>query len=105
VPQPGRGQVEATPSVGKGADNHRPAPDFLQDALQRIVRPDLDPVAVRESVEGQGFADAVRDQLRRPGHLLAAQLGDHGFGLLLGRRAALLGMDGLQDVGNLADLG
>jgi len=62
VPQPGRGQVEATPAVWKGADNLRPAPDFLHDALQRIVRPDLDPVAVRERVESQRLADAVCDQ-------------------------------------------
>ena len=93
VPQISRGEVETTLSVGKDADNLHPAPDFLHDAQDRIVRPDTDLLAVREITEGPRLADVIYNQFRRPSDLLAMQLGDNGVGLLLGRRATFLGMD------------
>ena len=105
MPQPGRGQVEGGLAVGEGPHDAGTAPDFSHDALKRVVGLQLDPVLIGESVEAEGLRDVGLDQLGRPGELLGFERGNHLGSLPRCRRAALLGMDGFQHMGDLTDLG
>jgi len=82
VPQPGRGQVDAALTVRERANHPGATADLLHDPFQRVVGPDLGPVDIREGVVGQRLTDVLRDQLRRPGQLLTAQLRFDSIGLL-----------------------
>jgi len=75
--------------------------DFPHDPIQRVVRSELDPMAVREPVTGQGLLAAFLKQFRLCHKSHGAQIGDDG-GHLLGRRLAIfLGLDRLQRLGRV----
>ena len=63
------------------------------------------PVDVGKGVVGQRLVDAALDQIGRGVHPVGPQTFDDRAGLAIGRIAVLLGMDGLEHVAHLADLG
>lgn len=96
VTQPGGGQVQAGFAVRERAHHTGAAAYLAHDPLQRVVRAQLDPMAVWEPVVGQRFVAAVFQQFRRLRQLHSAQVSDHGFHLLSRRLAIFLGVDGFQ---------
>jgi len=86
-------------TIREGTNYAGSSPDLPHNPLQRIVGLQLDPVLVREGVEAEGLRNMCLDQLGRLGEPHRLQLGNDVLGLLGGRLAALLGMDGLQHVG------
>lgn len=102
---PGCYQVQAGRRVGKRADHAGSPPDLAHDPFQRVVCPQLHPMAVRESVVGQGFPDMGVDEVRRAHKTLAAEFIDDGPGFRFGGGPVLLGVDRLQHMADLAHLG
>jgi hypothetical protein len=66
-------------------DDPSSPPDLLHDPLQRIVGPDLAPVAVRKAVIGQRLADALFNEIGRSCQALRPQVCDNCFSLFLCR--------------------
>jgi hypothetical protein len=62
VPEPGGGKIQAGLTIGERTDHPGSSADLAHDALERIVGADLDPVAVREGVVGQGLRDVRVDE-------------------------------------------
>lgn len=56
VPQPGGRRVEGGFSIGECADHFGAAPDLLQDAFQRVIRPDAPPMFGWKAVVGRGVS-------------------------------------------------
>src|SRR3984893_13191954 len=74
-------------------------------SVRRVVGSDLLPVDVRKAIIGQGLVDGLLDEVGCLGHLAGPQIVDDCLGLLVGGLAALLGMNGLEHVADLADPG
>ena len=81
------------------------APIPLRQDFKRVVGADLLPVDVGKGVVGQRFGHAALDQIGRRVHPGGAQVVDDRSRLSVGRVSALLGMDGLEHMAHLADLG
>jgi len=62
-------------------------------------------VNVREAVVGQGLVDGLLDEVGGLAHLACPQVVDDRLCLVVGCLAALLGMNGLEHVADLADPG
>lgn len=105
VPQPGRRQIETGLTVGEGADDTGSSPDLVHDALERIVRSNLPPIDGRKGIAGERLVNRLLDEISCFGHTACPQIRDDGPGFLVGRGAALLGMNGLEHVAHLADPG
>jgi hypothetical protein len=74
--------------------------------LVNLIRgADLLPMNVGKRVVGQGLGHAPLDQIGRRVHLGGAQVVDDRSRLPIGRVPALLGMDSLEHMAHLADLG
>lgn len=75
VLQPRRHQHEGRVAVREGPDDPRPPPDFADDALDPVVRPNPAPVLGREFRVGQRFGEPVAHRPRgRPAELLHAEI-------------------------------
>lgn len=73
VTQAGGGQVQAALPVRKGSNDTGATPDFFHDAFERVVGPDLQPVAVGEAVVAQRLFDMRFDEISGFTKLLATQ--------------------------------
>src|SRR6516165_3804513 len=104
VTQPRRGQIETRLAVGECAHHAGSSPDLLHDALEWIVGPDLLPMNIRKSVVTQRLLHAAFDEIGGCGHPRGAQIRDDRAGLVVGSLTALLGMDGLEHMADLANL-
>ena len=63
VAEAGRDQHEGGMAIGKGPHDARPAPDFPDNPLQRIVRVHLPPVLARKGKVAEGLVSHRLDEL------------------------------------------
>ena len=61
----GRPQVETGLSIREGANDTGAPTDLSHNTFQRVIGPQLDPVAIGESIIGQGFLAVLFQQLRK----------------------------------------
>ena len=92
-------------AIGERAHDTGASTNFPHDPLEWIVGADLLPMNVRKRVVGQGLGHAPLDQIGRRVHPGGAQVVDDRSRLAVGRVPALLGMDSLEHMAHLADLG
>ena len=100
--QPRPHQHQGAIAVRKSAHDAGASPDFAHEPFEGIVGPQAAPVFTREGHVGESFLQAVVDHLRRLPQLHLAQTLHHGLRFLDRRPGILLGVDGLQQRGDLA---
>ena len=98
-------QVEARLAVRESTNNASAPTNLLHDPLEWIVGADLLPVDIGEGVVGQRLGHAAFDEIGGGVHPGGAQIVDDCSCLPVRRVAALLGMDSLEHVAHLTDLG
>ena len=92
-------------AIGEGTHNSDAPPDLAVRAFNDVVRADPRPVFGWEIAVGQRLLNAVPYLLCRLLQLRLAQLSDDGSGLLTGALLALLGVDRLEHLCHMLDLG
>ena len=91
--QDGADEPEDGGWVGEDADDISPALDFLVEAFERVIRPALAPVLVREGELGQDIGLSLIHEVGHAGEALPEAVSD-GAPLLAGTCGIGLGEDG-----------
>ena len=84
MPEPGRDQHQCGLAIGKGPNDSRAPPHFVDDALERIIGTDLSPVGARERVVAQRLIERLADERRSLPQLQRGQLRGNRFRLQCG---------------------